>query len=131
MTIKFFYGNDIAHDLFWNYPNINGTHTPENGEWQLRFKSMHSNTYLDLPIIDLTITGNDRFSKVDFTQIPPTTPKEHINGIYEAELFSDRLGKSYKQIVKIITSPGGQTGTTPYVSNNEDREAVVYYNPEY
>lgn len=131
MTVQFYYQSDVGHDLLWNYPNIHGTSATYSGEWNLEFISQHSNLPIDINIIQLVITGNDRFSKSTFLTVPPTAPKEHLNGIYVARLYSDRLGESYEQVVKIITSPGGNTGTTPYISNNEDRQAIVYYKPEY
>jgi hypothetical protein len=33
--------------------------------------------------------------------------------------------------LKLIYSPGGGTGTQDYISDNENREAVVYYTPDY
>lgn len=128
MTVELF-GHSVANYLYWNIPNISGT---LNNGWTLVFKSQHSNMEVDLNIVGLTITGNDRYSRVVFNIIPPSTPADqHINGIYEVELANIELGLSYKQVVKLITKPGGTTGTTAYISNNEDREAIVYYKPEY
>tara|TARA_R110000796_G_scaffold33764_3_gene87327 strand:- start:3263 stop:3652 length:390 start_codon:yes stop_codon:yes gene_type:complete len=129
MTVELL-GQDVDNFLFWNIPNLNGD-TANNG-WNLVFKSQHSNMEVDLNVITLSVTGNDRFSKVNFAIIPPAIPAaQHINGIYEVELSNTSLGLSYKQVVKLITNTGGTTGTTPYISNNEDREAIVYYKPEY
>jgi hypothetical protein len=93
---------------------------------------MHSNTYLDMDMTDPYVESNDRYSVASWISFSaPRLNDQHVNGIYEAELYSEKLGLSYKQVVKIITSPGGTTGTEPYISNNEDREAIVYYKPEY
>lgn len=129
MTVELF-GHDVNNYLYWNIPNLSGT-SDDNG-WTLTFKSQHSNMEVDLGITSLSVTGNDRYSRVNFAIFAATTPiNEHINGIYEAELANVKLGLSYKQMVKLITNPGGTTGTTAYISNNEDREAIVYYKPEY
>jgi hypothetical protein len=127
MTVELF-GQDVDNFLFWNIPNLSSAF----GEWNLVFKSQHSNMEVDLNVVSLAISGNSRYSRSNFAIIPPSAPAvQHINGIYEAELSNPVLGLSYKQVVKLITKTGGNTGTTPYISNNEDREAIVYYKPEY
>lgn len=133
MTLKFKYGSDIQHKLYWNIPNLEeSVGNPSYYPWNLRFKSMHSNRYLDMDMTNVAVQSNDRYSVATWISFAAPRPNDqHINGIYEAELYSEKLGLSYKQIVKIITSPGGTTGTKPYISDNEDREAIVYYKPEY
>jgi hypothetical protein len=121
MTLNFNESNNILK-LYWNYPNLTGVGT-------LEFISLHSNLPLQLNLTDLTVSGNSRYSTSQFTVDASEISKEHFNGIYKAVLS---IGDTnYTQAVKIILTPGGDTGTVPYISNNEDREAVVYYKPEY
>lgn len=49
----------------------------------------------------------------------------HLNGYY-----TWTMGK-YSDIIKLIFDPGGENGVTEYTSNNENREADVFYRPEY
>ena len=99
----------------------------------MRLVSQWSNTDLiDLPVVgNLNIFTNDRYTRVTFLTLFEDLALRHVNGIYEAELYNETFGLSYKQLVKLITSPGGSTGTKPYISDNEDRQAIVYYKPEY
>ena len=34
-------------------------------------------------------------------------------------------------LLKYITEEGGATGTEPFISSNENREATTYYRPQY
>ena len=69
-------------------------------------------------------TENSRY--LSFTVNLPTDFKDkHYNGFYTWSLgpFTD--------IVKIITQPGGDVGKEEYISNNENRDAEVFYRPNY
>ncbi len=67
---------------------------------------------------------NARFAQ--FTvDLPADFKEKHYNGFYTWQLGS------YSDIVKIITQPGGDTGKESYISNNETRDADVFYRPNY
>ena len=67
---------------------------------------------------------NDRYVQIEAT-IPATFKDEHQNGYYTWTIGN------YSDIVKIITSPGGSSGEVEYISSNENREADVYFRPNY
>lgn len=133
MTLKIYPSTDVESVLYWNVPNLPGLVSSTDHNWQLSFKSQWSNTVLFI-ISDPALLGivtNDRYTQCAFYTTSDDLADRHVNGIYEAELYNEVLGLSHKQLVKLITSPGGSTGTKPYISDNEDREAIVYYKPEY
>lgn len=133
MTLKIYPSGDNESKLLWNIANLPYVPSPSVHDWKMRLVSQWSNTNLiDLPIFgNLNIVTNDRYTIISFLTIGENLANSHVNGIYEAELYNETFGLSYKQVVKLITSPGGSTGTKPYISDNEDREAIVYYKPEY
>ena len=72
---------------------------------------------------------NDRYTefRLSFTE---AERKAHINGIYNYELQQD--GAVIESgLLKLVVEEGGSFGTSEYISDNEDREATVYYRPEY
>lgn len=69
-------------------------------------------------------TQNDRYAQIDVT-FPADFKDKHYNGYYTWSIGS------YSDIVKIITQPGGDTGKVEYISNNEERDAEVFYRPNY
>lgn len=71
-----------------------------------------------------TAIDNDRYVQIEAT-IPATFKDEHQNGYYTWTIGN------YSDIVKIITSPGGGPGEVEYISSNENREADVYFRPNY
>lgn len=75
------------------------------------------------------IDSNDRYSTISVT-LNEEIQSKHYNGIYEYTVYSNE--NIYDTgLLKITTEPGGSTGTRPYVSNNEDRQAKVIYRPAY
>ena len=95
---------------------------------RLEFRSMYSNTALfDVPAT--VITHNTRYTQLEFT-MPTDLNDKHVEGIYEYIVYGDNL-KLDAGVVKVITTPGGSTGTDPYISNNEDRQAQVYFRSSY
>ena len=103
-----------------------------NGEYgfanRIEFISMYSNTVLlDMPAT--IYTSNARYTQLDFT-IPSDFAEKHVEGIYKYIVYTD-LEVLAQGVISIITEPGGDTGTDPYISNNEDREAQVFYRPQY
>lgn len=133
MTLEIYPSSDLQSRLGWNIANLPHIGDGQNHDWRLRFTSQWSNMELgNWPVAGaLTIITNDRYTRVTFLTVTEDLADRHINGIYEAELYNETFGLSYKQLVKLITSPGGSTGTKPYISDNEDRQAIVYYKPEY
>lgn len=69
-------------------------------------------------------TQNARYAQVD-VDVPATFADNHANGFYTVNIGD------YSAIVKIITQPGGDLGESEYISNNENREADVFYRPNY
>lgn len=133
MTIKINEGSGTQSNIYWNIANLSTIGDGETHDWHMSFKSQLSNTDLfEVPNTEpLTILTNDRYTNCSFSVADLELETRHVNGIYEVELYNETLGLSYKQLVKIITNPGGSTGTKAYISDNEDREAIVYYKPEY
>ena len=68
--------------------------------------------------------NNARYAKLNVT-FPSDFKDKHANGYYTWSVGS------YSDIVKIITQPGGGTGKVEYISSNEDRDAEVFYRPNY
>jgi len=68
--------------------------------------------------------NNARYAKINVT-FPSDFKDKHANGYYTWSVGS------YSDIVKIITNPGGDTGKVEYISSNEERDAEVFYRPNY
>ena len=80
------------------------------------------------------ISQNDRYAKITVT-FPERWDESHYNGFY-TYYIGQGSGTTpdiihHQDIVKIITEPGGGAGEVEYISTNEDREAEVYYRPNY
>lgn len=71
------------------------------------------------------VGGNQRYATV-VVNVPSDIKDKHLNGYY-----TWTLGDFYSDIVKIITKPGGDEGKVEYISNNEERDAEVFYRPNY
>lgn len=124
MTLKFYTG-DLFYSITFDIPNA-----MTGGQWKLDLTSQLSNTLWKS--IDLSLQEtNRRYTQFTFT-IDNATTLEHINGIYNYEVYNtDAPTVIYSGLMKVVSGEGGTMGTTAYVSNNEDREAVVYYRPNY
>jgi hypothetical protein len=70
------------------------------------------------------VSENTRYAEF-MVDLPPDFEDKHVNGYYTWALGP------YTDIVKIITQPGGDTGTVDYISDNENREADTYFRPNY
>jgi len=70
------------------------------------------------------VTENERYAEF-IVDLPVGFKDKHYNGYYTWSLGP------YSNIVKIITQPGGDLGESEYISNNENREADVFYRPNY
>ena len=67
---------------------------------------------------------NSRYIEIEAT-VPSDFNETHQNGYYTWTIGD------YSDIVKIITQPGGGLGDVEYISSNENREADVYFRPNY
>ena len=115
------YGGEFAYLASFNQPNAEGT-------WSLELYSQYSHkTILD---VELTIyTTNDRYSEFYFFA-PAGFYNEHLEGVYDYYLKKEGVSIETGNM-KLVLEPGGETGTTPFVSNNDERRADTYYRPEY
>ena len=103
--------------------------TDAEGDWTLSLKSLASQT--NIFSIDCTIEStNSRYTRFSFT-VPDGLDDSHKNGIYEYTITNGTSDGSEVGLMKLVTADGGTTGTTPFISNNENREAVTYYRPNY
>lgn len=77
-------------------------------------------------------SSNDRWSTINFV-LWPEFYDTHKNGIYNWSLATIDGPVIEEGLVKIICDPGGGTGIIDYTSTpaTEDREAEVYYRPNY
>ena len=111
-------------NVSFNTPNLTGTH-------YLAIQSQYGKDYWSWEMTP--VSSNNRYS--EFTiNITEAERKEHINAIYDYEV--QRLEGQTQIVVetgllKYVTDEGGATGTTPFVSSNENREAPTYYRPQY
>ena len=105
----------------FNQPNATGA-------WKLVLQSQYSKK--DVLDVDLTIyETNQRYSEFYFFA-PDGFYNEHLEGVYD--YFLTREGVSIETgNMKLVITPGGETGTTPYISDNENRKADTYYRPTY
>jgi|14_taG_2_1085336.scaffolds.fasta_scaffold05616_3 hypothetical protein len=124
MTLKFTTG---ITDYFITFDIPNAT---SSGTWKLDLSSQASNTLWKSYDLSLQET-NRRYTEFTFS-IDNDTTLEHINGIYNYIVYNtvDQTAQ-YTGLMKVVSGIGGTTGTTAYVSNNDDREAVVYFRPNY
>src|SRR5210317_1224534 len=78
------------------------------------------------------LSTNDRYSEFRVTlNAFFQNSVEHYNGIYEYELLCDDESVLDSGLIKVVTNPGGTTGDTAFVSNNENLEADTYFTPNY
>jgi len=107
--------------ISFNTPNLSTTH-------YLAIQSQASDEYWSWELTP--VTSNNRYSEfvINITEAERTA---HINAIYDYEVQDGSANIIETGLLKYITEEGGSTGTTPYQSNNENREAVTYYRPTY
>lgn len=99
------------------------------GRWTLTLKSLASQD--NIFSIDATVVEtNSRFTRFSF-DVPDGLDDSHKNGIYEYTVTNGTTQGTEVGLMKLVTADGGTTGTTPYISNNENRQAVTYYRPNY
>lgn len=104
---------------------VNDADTPFSNSWTFTMTSEYSQTPIISAETQVTlVTQNDRYMEF-FIPVDVTFKDKHTNGYYYWTLGP------YEGFVKLITNPGGDMGTTDYVSNNENRESTVYYRPNF
>lgn len=101
------------------YINNPGTIT---GDFSL--KSQYSQEVIYTTSSYTVATSNDRYAQI-VVDMPADFKDKHYNGYYTWSIGD------YSDIVKIITQPGGDDGKVEYISNNEERDAEVFYRPNY
>lgn len=112
----------LQFDFFVNTPNM------PVGDISFDIKSQLSNTLL-VNTTASVIGSNERYSTISVI-LQDTIADKHYNGIYEYTVYSE--SNIYDSgLLKLTTTPGGETGTISYQSNNEDRQAKVIYRPSY
>lgn len=109
-----------------NEPNL----TTTAGFYRFKLQSQYSKKFLVNQTVTVHTT-NDRYSSFNIT-IDNTLINSHTNGMYWyiLEKVSDS-SLIEKGIAKVITSPGGGTDFVEFVSNVDNREADVYFRPNY
>ena len=120
MTIKIIQ-NQATFNVAINVPNIIES-------TQFEVFSPYSNTVLfSLPAT--FVESNDRYSLFTVA-IPTDFWDNHYNGMYTYNVYlgAETLDSGS---FKLITKPGGDMGTVPHVSNNENREAQVVFRSNY
>lgn len=120
MTLNIPTGATTARITF-NTPNLTGNH-------YLAIQSKYGKEVYAW--VMTLITSNNRYSEFEIN-ITEAERKEHINAIYDYEVQNLALEVVETGLLKYITEEGGATGTTPFVSSNENREAPTYYRPQY
>ena len=124
MTLFFNTAGDLS--IVMNQPNLDTT----ADYYRFKIVSQYSKQNLINQLVTVH-TANDRYSSFNIT-ITSQMLNEHTNGMYWYEL--ERASNSAlieKGICKIITNPGGGTGFVEFVSNVDNREADVYFRPNY
>ena len=112
--------NETTGRVSFNQSNL-------SGDFQLKITSQYSQ---EVTTWDLTLIGtNDRYSEFTLT-FTEEQRKAHKNGIYNYTLVQSTT-ELESGLLKLVIEDGGSYDTVKYVSNNEDREATVYYRPEY
>jgi hypothetical protein len=107
-----------------NLPNLDA------GGWVFDLTSQYSHETQECPAT--LISTNDRYSTLT-VQFPAGFEDEHKNGIYYYSLRDGDLEPITYGLVKIITQPGGDIGTTTFNAGaeTEERVADVFYRPNY
>jgi len=127
MTLEIIQWN-TNYEISVNMPNASGMST-----WTMRIVSQLSNLPapgISLPSIPLSLTTtNSRYTTFGFN-LTSIAGALHGNGMYDYIIYENG-GEWDTGSLKLVFSPGGGTGTDPYLSNNENREAIVYYDPVY
>jgi len=131
MTLEIISYTGSTWDFSINVPNLD-----PNSSFTFDIYSQLSNTnaqvFSPLTTMAMTlVTTNDRYSEFTISNGGNQTfGDKHGNGMYNY-VVKENTGVIDSGSLKLIFSPGGGTGTQNYISDNENREAVVYYTPDY
>lgn len=129
-TATFYINNpELTSDTLWNTAPDNWEVEAQNWETigtdaEFNLKSQYSQEIVLANAAYSIVVQNDRYAKI-VVDVPADFKDTHQNGWYTWSLGD------YSDIVKIITQPGGDIGKVEYISNNEDRDAEVYFRPNY
>lgn len=121
MTIKIL-ENQLTFEFAVDVPN-----TPETRIF-LEVFSPYSNTVLFYQEATLLET-NARFSRF-ICDTPTDLWDKHYNGMYVYTLYFNEDVVDTGSF-KLVTQPGGDMGTVPHISDNENRQSQVVYRPNY
>ena len=123
MTLYLADGQTVANVTF-NTPNLTGTN-------YLVIQSQYGKEVYNW--VMTLVSSNDRYSEFQIN-ISEAERAEHINAIYNYEvqqIINNQQVVIETGLLKYITEEGGAMGTEPYISSNENRDAVTYYRPQY
>ena len=120
MTLKLEDGV-TSYNLSFNLANAEGT-------WYIFLKSQLSHLFVLDSVPMTTVETNDRYTEFSF-DIPADLPLEHKNGIYEYTISNGP--DTQVGLLKLVCGTGGTDGTVAYQSDNEDRDAPIYFRPSY
>ena len=95
---------------------------------QLEVTSLYSNTIL-FDLSSTLLESNNRYSRFE-CNVPADFWDKHYNGLYTYRIYEGETTWDTGSF-KLITKPGGDTGTESHTSNNENRQAKVIYRPSY
>jgi len=111
-----------SYAFYSNVPNVTA------GVFELTITSQWSNQ--EVIQVPLTLdSSNGRYTKWTFT-LTTTEGDKHYNGMGNYSITKDG-SEIDSGSLKLIYSPGGGTGTQNYISDNENRQADVFYRPAY
>lgn len=118
--MTFYFPTDAtSYNFSVNVPNMSGT-------LFLVVQSLYNkNLYAWALTIEET---NDRYTEFSMTLTDEET-EGHFNGIFGYEIQDAEANVYLSGLLKWINEDGGQMGTEPYISDNENREAVQFYRP--
>jgi hypothetical protein len=125
MTIELI-SNQNGFNIFINTPDLSTSPT-----YNITITSEHSNTAL-FEADMIMLETNERYTA--FKVASGDISDNHWNGIHNYTITStlDDIEEIVEEgVFKLLSTPGGTTGTDAYVSPNENREADVYYRSNY
>jgi len=112
----------FAYTFYSNVPNVTA------GVFELTITSQWSNQEV-IQVTPTLVSSNARYTKWLFT-LGINEGDNHYNGMGNYTITKDGSVIDSGSL-KLIYSPGGGTGTQSYISDNENRQADVFYRPAY
>jgi hypothetical protein len=119
MTLEVISWNTV-YTIAFNVPNWT---IPINSFNLVVTSQLSNDVVFDVPLS--VLETNDRYTLCEFT-LPALEGNKHFNSMCNYTVYYD-TGVWDKGSLKLIYSPGGNTCTTDYISDNENRQAIVYY----